>query len=113
MIRIGDQIRIWRRRNQLLIQYQIKKLCALLAAEGVRSDFLLGVMARSAAQCYAGSVLLFRRQARLSQKRWEEIGQAAAEDAMDPYRDRPDIDPDDWMFLLANPWNEIGDLRRS
>lgn len=38
-----------------------------------------------------------------------EIGCAAAEDAMDPYRDKPDINPDDWMFLLANPWNEIGD----
>ena len=25
------------------------------------------------------------------------------------FRDRPDIDPDDWMFILANPWNEIGD----
>ena len=38
-----------------------------------------------------------------------EIGRAAAEEAMDPYRDKPDIDPDDWMFILANPWNEIGD----
>ena len=27
----------------------------------------------------------------------------------DPYRDRPDIDTDDWMFILANPWNDIGD----
>ena len=37
------------------------------------------------------------------------FGQAVAEEAMDPFRDRPDIDPDDWMFILANPWNEIGD----
>ena len=29
--------------------------------------------------------------------------------AADPYRDRPDIDTDDWMYILANPWHEIGD----
>ena len=38
-----------------------------------------------------------------------EMGAEVAEDASDPYRDRPDIDPDDWMFILANPWNDIGD----
>ena len=32
-----------------------------------------------------------------------------AEAAQDPYRDRPDIDPDEWMYILANPWNEIGE----
>lgn len=31
------------------------------------------------------------------------------EDASDPYRDKPKIDPDDWMFILANPWNDISD----
>jgi len=41
----------------------------------------------------------------------EEIAVEAEERiaAMDPYRDRPDIDTDDWMYILANPWNEIGD----
>ena len=37
---------------------------------------------------------------------------AAAEEvlaARDPYRDRPDIDTCEWMYILANPWNEIGD----
>ena len=38
-----------------------------------------------------------------------EIGEDVAAAAADPYRDRPDIDPDDWMYILANPWNEIGD----
>lgn len=38
-----------------------------------------------------------------------EIGEEAAQAASDPYRDRPDIDPDDWMYILANPWNDIGD----
>lgn len=38
-----------------------------------------------------------------------EIGAEVADAASDPYRDRPDIDPDDWMFILANPWNDIGD----
>ena len=38
-----------------------------------------------------------------------EKGNEVAEDASDPYRDRPDIDPGDWMFKLANPWNDIGD----
>lgn len=38
-----------------------------------------------------------------------EIGSEVAEAAMDPYRDRPDIDPGDWMYILANPWNDIGD----
>ena len=37
------------------------------------------------------------------------IGEEAAQAASDPYRDRPDIDPDDWMYILANPWNDIGD----
>ena len=37
------------------------------------------------------------------------IGEEVAEAAADPYRDRPDIDPDDWMYILANPWNDIGD----
>ena len=39
----------------------------------------------------------------------EKITGVIAEAAADPYRDRPDIDPDDWMYILANPWNEIGD----
>lgn len=38
-----------------------------------------------------------------------EMGDEIAEDASDPYRDRPDIDTGDWMFILANPWNDIGD----
>ena len=38
-----------------------------------------------------------------------EIGDEVQQAAMDPYRDRPDIDPDDWMYILANPWNDIGD----
>ena len=38
----------------------------------------------------------------------EAVGEAVAE-AADPYRDRPEIDPDDWMYVLANPWNDIGD----
>ena len=38
-----------------------------------------------------------------------EIGEDVAVAAADPFRDRPDIDPDDWMYILANPWNEIGD----
>lgn len=38
-----------------------------------------------------------------------ELEAEVAEDASDPYRDRPDIDTDDWMFILANPWNDIGD----
>lgn len=37
------------------------------------------------------------------------IGEEVAAAAADPYRDRPDIDPDDWMYILANPWNDIGD----
>ena len=37
------------------------------------------------------------------------IGEEVAEAAADPYRDRPQIDPDDWMYILANPWHEIGD----
>ena len=41
----------------------------------------------------------------------EEIAVDAEERiaAADPYRDRPDIDTGDWMYILANPWNEIGD----
>jgi hypothetical protein len=38
-----------------------------------------------------------------------KMGAEVAEDASDPYRDRPDIDPGDWNFILANPWNDIGD----
>ena len=38
-----------------------------------------------------------------------ELEAEVAEDASDPYRDRPDIDTGDWMFILANPWNDIGD----
>ena len=37
------------------------------------------------------------------------IGETVVKDASDPYGDRPDIDPGDWMYLLANPWNDIGD----
>lgn len=37
------------------------------------------------------------------------IGAAVVEDSSDPFIDRPDIDPDDWMYILANPWNDIGD----
>ena len=37
------------------------------------------------------------------------IAEDVTEAAADPYRDRPDIDPDDWMYILANPWNDIGD----
>lgn len=35
----------------------------------------------------------------------EDVAAAAA----DPYRDRPEIDIDDWMYILVNPWNDIGD----
>ena len=27
----------------------------------------------------------------------------------DLYADKPDIDPSDWMYILANPWNSIGE----
>ena len=36
------------------------------------------------------------------------IGSSVSETALDPYSDRPDIDPGDWMYILANPWNDIG-----
>ena len=39
----------------------------------------------------------------------KELGESVAEAASDPYRDRPEIDPDDWRYILANPWNEIGE----
>ena len=42
-------------------------------------------------------------------ERAREIGASVSETAADPYSDRPDIDPGDWMYILANPWNEIGD----
>ena len=38
-----------------------------------------------------------------------QISCPVIEDASDPYRDKPQIDPDDWMFILANPWNDISD----
>lgn len=38
-----------------------------------------------------------------------EIGGEAEKAASDPFRDKPDIDPGDWMYILANPWNDIGD----
>ena len=40
--------------------------------------------------------------------RAQEIGSSVSETALDPYSDRPDIDPGDWMYILANPWNDIG-----
>ena len=38
-----------------------------------------------------------------------KIAESVAAAAAEPYRDKPDIDPDDWMYILANPWHEIGD----
>ena len=38
-----------------------------------------------------------------------EAGEEVADAASDPYRDRPEIDTDAWMYILANPWNDIGD----
>lgn len=37
------------------------------------------------------------------------MGEIAAETGSDPYRDKPDIDITSWEFILANPWNDIGD----
>ncbi len=42
-----------------------------------------------------------------------EMSAELAQAASDPYRDRPDIDPGDWMYILANPWNDIGDYTPS
>ena len=84
-----------------MIQFQIR-MCTLLAAGAIALSslgVLTGSAAAQAVQAAGSSV----------SDAAEEIGQAVAEDAMDPFRDRPDIDPDDWMFILANPWNEIGD----
>ena len=84
-----------------MIQFQIR-MCTLLAAGAIALSslgVLTGSAAEQAVQAAGSSV----------SDAAEEIGQAVAKDAMDPFRDRPDIDPDDWMFLLANPWNEIGD----
>ena len=44
----------------------------------------------------------------LIRDRAQEIGSSVSETALDPYSDRPDIDPGDWMYILANPWNDIG-----
>jgi LAS superfamily LD-carboxypeptidase LdcB len=89
---------------QLLIQYRLK-ICALIAAGA--ATLLSQEPQRNV---YGGSVLTAVQTAgAVVAEAAGEIGRAAAEDAMDPYRDKPDIDPDDWMFLLANPWNEIGD----
>lgn len=38
-----------------------------------------------------------------------DIGQRAAATASEPYRDKPDIDITSWEYILANPWNDIGD----
>ena len=84
-----------------MVQFQIR-MCALFAAGAIALSSP-GVLAGNGAEqgmLAAGSAVA---------EAAEEIGQAVAKDAMDPFRDRPDIDPDDWMFILANPWNEIGD----
>ena len=59
------------------------------------------------AECSAHEVLISVGE-QLAQE-ISEMETEIAEDASDPYRDRPDIDTDDWMFILANPWNDIGD----
>ena len=59
------------------------------------------------AECSAHEVLVSVGE-QLAQE-ISEMETEIAEDASDPYRDRPDIDTDDWMFILANPWNDIGD----
>ena len=41
------------------------------------------------------------------------ISEAVIEDASDPYRDKPDIDISEWMYILANPWNDISDYEPS
>ncbi len=33
----------------------------------------------------------------------------SSEDQADPYADKPDIDVSSWEYILANPWNDIGD----
>lgn len=84
-----------------MVQFQIR-MCALFAAGAIALSSP-GVLTGNGAEqgmLAAGSAVA---------EAAEEIGQAVAKDAMDPFRDRPDIDPDDWMFILANPWNEIGD----
>ncbi len=39
----------------------------------------------------------------------KKIAEEAIRVGSDPFRDKPKIDPDDWMFILANPWNDISD----
>ena len=39
----------------------------------------------------------------------EDMAETIVAEATRPYRDKPDIDTGEWMYILANPWNGIGD----
>ena len=67
-----------------------------------------GIAADTGCAAYSPREILIRTGGELAQA-VSELEAEVAEDASDPYRDRPDIDTGDWMFILANPWNDIGD----
>ena len=71
-----------------------------LAAENATAENVTAIEAAGAALTAAGD-----RLAEVVTEAGEEVADAAS----DPYRDRPEIDTDAWMYILANPWNDIGD----
>lgn len=89
----------------------IDKSAAAAAGLAAALCFLMGIggiaAAKGSTQNSAGAVLT--AAGGMIAQAASEIGGEAERAASDPYRDRPEIDTGDWMYILANPWNDIGD----
>ena len=101
-----------KRKSYLVAAVMILLSCAVLGqAGGIRANAeeAAGSMEQQTVEASVNRMRMIAEPADALSLTIKELGESVAEAASDPYRDRPEIDPDDWRYILANPWNEIGE----
>ena len=106
-------------RIAILFAGLVTALCAALsiglsgtvvsAAQNVQSAQDTGSTAQNIQGTGSPAQIVLMVRAGVFAEEVKKIAESVAEAAAEPYRDKPDIDTDEWMYILANPWNEIGD----
>ena len=106
-------------RIAILFAGLVTALCAALsiglsgtvvsAAQNVQSAQETGSPAQNIQGTGSPAQIVLMVRAGVFAEEVKKIAESVAAAAAEPYRDKPDIDTDEWMYILANPWNEIGD----
>ena len=104
-----DSIRRSGKRIVTLFAWLAAILCAASATDPGGIDVSAAETVQRVQEIESPAQIVLMSNAGAFTEEVSKIAESVAAAAAEPYRDKPDIDPDDWMYILANPWHEIGD----